>query len=129
MKSFVAVCLSSAVFAIVISVVYWFVAHREPAGTLFLAVMAIALIFATLYAVFAERDADLEGDRENTTPPQWAGDDLGIFTPQSAWPILVAVCATFGLLGLLWSPLIAALALAALILCLWRLGAESARQR
>lgn len=127
MRSFVLVCTSSALFGIAIATVYGFVAHAEAAGMVLLGTMAVALAFATLYAVFAEKDANLEGDRRDESPPQWAGDDLGIFTPRSAWPILTAACAALFLLALLWSQTVAVLAIVALVLCLWRLGAESAR--
>lgn len=129
MKTFVAVFCSSAVFGVVILATYLVVAKAEPAGTVLLGVLAVALIFAMTYAIFAERDANLEGDDKHATMQEWAGDDLGVYTPQSAWPFLVAVSVALMLLGLLWSPLIGLLALVALLLCLWRLGAESARQR
>ena len=128
MKTFVRIFMSSAIFGIVILIVYIFVAHAEAAGTVLLGMLAVALIFAMVYALVAEREANLEGDKKETSMQQWAGDDLGVYTPRSAWPLLVAVCVALGLLAMLWSPVIALLALVALILCLWRLGAESARQ-
>jgi hypothetical protein len=127
-KTFVAVFTSSALFGLVIWIVYWFVARQEAAGALLLGIMTLALAFATLYALVAERDARLEGDAETTDSAQWAGDDLGIFTTYTPYPILIAACVGLGLLALVWSPLVAFLLLIAFLLCLWRLGAESARQ-
>lgn len=127
-KSFVAVFTTSALFGAAIWVVYWFVAHHEAAGAVLLGVMTIALTFATLYALLAERDANLEGDAENAAAQDWAGDDLGIYTRFSAYPVLLAACIALGLLAMLWSPLIALFLLAAFVLCLWRLGAESSRR-
>jgi Cytochrome c oxidase subunit IV len=126
MKTFVILFLSSAIFGIVIAIVYWGVS-REPIGTFLLGIMAAALIFAAGYAVVAERDADLDGDDPNMLQSQAAGEDLGTFTIASAYPILIAISALFALLGALWSPFLMTVALIALVLCLWRLGAESAR--
>lgn len=127
MKTFVQLFISSALFGVAIAVAYWFVAHEEATGTVLLGIMTAALAFTAGYALIAERNADLDGDREDMLPPAAAGEDLGIFTTESAWPILVALSTVFMLAGLLWSPFIAIAALVALLLCLWRLGAESAR--
>lgn len=129
MKSFVAVFMTSALFGLGIWIVYWFVARQEAAGALLLGVMTLALTFAALYAIVAERDANLEGDSAQSDPRQWSDDDLGTFTKETAWPIVLSGCVALGLLAMLWSPVIALLLLAAFILCLWRLGAESSRQR
>ena len=125
MRTFVMLFLSSAAFGVAISVVYWIVAH-EPVGMVLLGIMTAALIFAAGYAILAERDADLAGDREKRLPES-TGEDLGIFTTESAWPILTACCVLATLLGILWSPLVAVAGIACLILTLWRMGAESAR--
>lgn len=126
MKEFVTMFVSSAVFGIVIAVVYWIVA-REPLGVLFLGIMAAALFFAATYAVLAERDADLASDEPDADRSESAGEDLGIFTTHSAYPILIALCILGGLIGIVWSALLAVLCGIGLVLCLWRLGAESAR--
>ncbi len=127
MKTFVQLFISSAIFGVVIGVAYWFVAHEEATGTMLLGIMTAALTFTAGYAVIAERNANLDGDRQDMLAPAAAGEDLGIFTIESAWPILVALSCVFMLTGLLWSPFVAAAGLVALLLCLWRLGAESAR--
>lgn len=126
MKVFVGLYAIAAAFGIAISIVYWFTA-REPLGVLFLGIMAAALVFAAGYAIVAERDADLVADDENAVAGDAAGEDLGVFTTHSAYPVLIAVCILAGLLGVIWSPLLAVLAAIGLVLCLWRLGAESAR--
>jgi hypothetical protein len=118
--------VSSAVFGIVIAIAYWIVA-REPLGVLFLGIMAAALFFAATYAVVAERDADLASDEPDADRAEAAGEDLGIFTTHSAYPILIALCILGGLIGIVWSPLLAVVCGIGLLLCLWRLGAESAR--
>lgn len=118
--------IASAGFGIAIATIYFTNSH-EPIGTVLLGIMAAALLFAAGYAVLAERDADLDGDRESEGPADAAGEDLGIFTTHSAWPILIAVSVLFVLIGALWSPLVAALAIISLVLCLWRMGRESNR--
>ena len=91
-KSFVGLFGIAALFGLVIAVTYFFVAHEEGAGTALLAVMATALTFAAGYAVLAERDANVEGDDPNQSSEEVAGDDLGVFTVASPWPILIALC-------------------------------------
>lgn len=127
MKSFVVLFGIAATFGAIIAVVYWFVAHEEATGTVLLGFMAAALAFAAGYAVLAERDADLEGDEPNDTCESIAGEDLGVFTLRSPYPILLAFCTLAVLTGMLWSPLLAVAGLIGLLLCFWRLGAESAR--
>jgi hypothetical protein len=126
LKTFVSVLLSSSAFGFLIAIVYWFVS-REPAGTILLGIVGIALAFATAWAVIAEREAGLVGDRESGRTPEYAGEEIGIFTGSSGWPPLVAVCALGVVLGLMWSPLVAAASSIGMLLCLWRLGAESNR--
>ncbi len=127
MKTFVGLFAIDAAFGFAIAIVYWFVAHEEAAGTALLAVMGTALAFATLYAVLAEREAHLEGDDPDETNERAAGEVLGVFTTESPWPILIALCTLALLIGMLWSPLLGIAGLIGMILCFWRLGAESAR--
>ena len=127
MKTFVALFGIAAAFGAAIAVAYWFVAHEEAAGTALLSMMTVALVFAAGYAVVAERDAGLVGDRPDETTAQAEGEDLGTFTIRSPYPVLVAVCTVLLLSGLLWLPLLAVAALVGMLLCFWRLGAESAR--
>jgi hypothetical protein len=108
-------------------VTYWFVAHREATGTALLGFMFASLAFAAGYAVVAERDADLEGDDPNETNAAAAGEELGVFTTHTPYPILIAFCTLGVLTGMLWSPLLGVVALAGMLLCFWRLGAESSR--
>ncbi|HEX3370463.1 MAG TPA: cytochrome c oxidase subunit 4 [Candidatus Cybelea sp.] len=127
MRAFVGLFAIAAAFGAAIAVAYWFVAHEEATGTALLGVMAAALAFAAGYAVVAERDADLEGDDPNETTLRVTGEELGIFTTNSPWPILIALCTLALLTGALWSPLLGLAGLVGMLLCFWRLGAESAR--
>jgi hypothetical protein len=126
-RAFVGLFAIAAAFGAAIAVAYWFVAHEEATGTALLGVMAAALAFAAGYAVVAERDADLEGDDPNETTLRVTGEELGIFTTNSPWPILIALCTLALLTGALWSPLLGLAGLVGMLLCFWRLGAESAR--
>lgn len=127
MKTFVGLFGIVAAFGFAIAITYWFVAHEEAAGTALLAVMGAALTLATAYAVVAERDAHLEGDDPNETNKRVSGEILDVFTTESPWPILIALCTLALLTGVLWSPLLGVAGLIGMILCFWRLGAESAR--
>ncbi len=126
MKTFVALFLCSALFGLSIAVAYWLVAH-EVTGTFLLGVMTAALAFAATYAVIAERNAHLDGDNPKTTNADAAGEDLGVFTTNSAWPIIIAAGAALALCGLPWAPFLSACGLVVVVVALWRLGAESAR--
>ena len=126
MKAFITLFFSSAAFGGAAAIVYWF-SSREIIGTLMLGLMALGLSFAAGYALLAERDADLPGDEETVQHKETAGEVLGIFTKESAWPILLAFSILALFLGVVWSPFIAAAGLAAMLLILWRLSAESAR--
>lgn len=127
MRSFVGIFLVSAAFGAAIAIAYFFVAHEEGAGTALLGFMGGALTFAALYAVVAERDADLPGDDPYESSEKVTREDLGIFTVETPYPILIAVCTLAILTGMLWSPLLGIAGLIGMLLCFWRLGAESSR--
>lgn len=127
MRTFVGLFFSSTAFGLVILIAYWFVAHEETTGSILLAIMTVALAFCAMYAIVAEKNAHVDGDGQELTPKDTVGEDIGIYTTRSAYPILLVLSVLFLLLGLLYSPLLAVVAFIALILCLWRLGAESAR--
>lgn len=127
MKTFVGLFFTSTGFGLAILIAYWFTAHEETTGSVLLAIMTVALAFAASYAVAAERNAHIDGDGEELTPRDVSGEDIGVFTTHSAYPILLALSSLFMLIGVLYAPLLAFVASIAMILCLWRLGAESAR--
>ena len=120
MKTGVMLFISSAVFAIAIAVAYWIVAH-EPVGTFLLGFMAFALSFVAGYMIVAERDADLDGDREGATADDGAGEVVGTYTIHSPLPFWTALAIAAIGLGLVVAPalaglgVIAALALGALL--------------
>jgi hypothetical protein len=121
------VFISSSIFGIVIAVVYWISAH-EPAGTLMLGLMAIGLTFAAGFMFLAQRDADLTGDKKDASKSgNWPHEDVGIYTTSTIWPFWTALSSCFMLIGLFWSPYVAAVAFAALLYSLFRLSLESNR--
>ena len=126
MKTGIALFVSSAAFGVLIATAYW-LSSRHAGGTILLGLMATGLAFATLWAVLAERDADLSGDDPHMTQLQAGGEDLGIFTSSSAWPILMAASVAVTLCGTIWSVPLLIAGLAGISLTGWRLGAESAR--
>lgn len=127
MKTFVWVFGVAATFAFAVDLVYWFSSKVEPAGVALLSILTIALTFAAAYANVAERNARLAGDRPDERHENVAGEEIDIITTASPYPVLVAICVLFLIAGVVWSPLLGALALAALLLCLWQLGRESSR--
>lgn len=126
MKVFVGLFLSSAIFSCSICVVYWF-SSEDYAGTLLLGLMTIALTFAASFAMIKDRTARLAGDNPDLQHKQAAGDDLGIFTKESAWPPILALGICILLIGITWSDFLIFVGAAVMLLSLWRLGAESAR--
>lgn len=126
MKTFVGLFLSSAGFAAAAAIVYWYASH-EYAGTFMLGFMFCALTFAAGYAMIAERNAHLAGDDPELDQKEAAGEDVGIFTKETAWPGLLAFSILWTFIGVVWSDFMIFTGLAAILLCLWRLAAESAR--
>ena len=126
MKTFVALFMSSAAFGIAIAVIYNLMSH-ELTGTVLLGIMAAALIFASGYAIFAEREANLDGDRIDERIDEAAGEDLGIFTTSSVLPICMAFSVLLFLVGAVWVPFLLFAGLAAMLFILWRFAAESNR--
>ena len=127
MRTFVGIFLVSAAFGVAIAIAYFFVAHEEATGTALLGFMGAALTFAALYAIVAERGANLPGDYPYESSDRTMGEDLGIFTTETPYPILIAVCTLALMTGMLWSPLLGIAGLVGMLLCFWRLGAESSR--
>jgi hypothetical protein len=126
MKAFVGLFASTALFAVSICVIYWYSSH-DRGGALLLGFMCVALAFASGYAFLAEKNAALEGDDPKLQHKEAAGEDVTIVTKESPWPIVLALSILWMLVGLLWSDFMLFSGLAAILLSLWRLGAESAR--
>jgi hypothetical protein len=126
MKTFISLFLSSGTFSAAISLVYWF-SSKDITGTLFLGLMMLAFAWVAVYSKIAEAGSDLAGDNPETTHAQRAGEDIGIVTKATPWSFLLAVCIVTSLAGAVWSAFVLFAGFGGVLLCLWRLGAESAR--
>jgi hypothetical protein len=103
MKTGVRLFASSMTFAIVIATVYGITTH-DIVGVIFLGAMAIALIVVAVYILVAEREANLAGDDKNASPADLVGEEMGVFSLESYWPILAAAGTVVFLLGLVFVP-------------------------
>ncbi len=109
------------VFGIFIAGVYGLTTH-DIVGVMFLGAMALALTVVAGYIVVAEREANLAGDQAETTPADVAGEELGVFTLESYWPILAAAGTALLLFGIVFVPGTSMwLALAGVALIAWTL--------
>lgn len=106
--------VSSAVFAATIAIVYWLLAH-EPAGTILLGFMAVALSVVALYMTFAERDADLYADKPGATMRDAAGEHVGTYITHSPIPFWIGIALTAIVLGFVVAPAAAGLGIVALL--------------
>lgn len=102
MKTTIAVFASSMFFGIIVSVSYWYSTY-EPVGTILLGIMSAGFLFAASYTGLAQRKVKLVGDRKNP-PPASGAEYIGIFTTESAWPILLAVSSAIFLIGMVLQP-------------------------
>jgi hypothetical protein len=103
MKIGVRLFLSSMAFGVVIATLYGLTTH-DIIGVFFLGAMALALVVVAIFIVVAEREANLAGDHENMSPADVAGEEMGVFTIESYWPILAAAGAALFLLGVVFLP-------------------------
>ncbi|MFN2448750.1 MAG: cytochrome c oxidase subunit 4 [Candidatus Baltobacteraceae bacterium] len=126
MKTLIGLFLSSMTFSGAIALVYWFSSH-EPAGTFLLGFMFLGFAWAAGYTRLAEKGSQLAGDDKKLDPGGRAGEDLGIVTKETPWPMLLACSILVLFIGVVWSGFLVGAGLGAALLCLWRLGAESAR--
>jgi hypothetical protein len=121
-----ALFISGAAFASVIAIAYW-ISSRHPGGSILLGFMAAAMIFAAGFMFFAQREANLPADLKTVNFAEVAGEEIGTFTLSTLAPFLAALT-VFGLLvGIVWSPFLAAVSLILLLLALGRLVRESNR--
>jgi hypothetical protein len=95
------VLMASGAFGGVIAVVYWFVAY-EIAGTIFLATMAAALLFAAAFAARGARGAIPAEDRPLATPSEAAGEEVGPFPEGSLWPVFLGAGSLLLVAGLIY---------------------------
>ena len=124
MKSGIVLFISSAIFGLLISAIYWSSSH-DRTGTTLLGIMAAALVFGACYMLLAERHADLGGDRPDASPGDERGVRIGVFTVRSAWTIIAAAGGALVLWGLAISWTLTAVGFAVLAYAVARLIIES----
>jgi cytochrome c oxidase subunit IV len=95
------ILLGSAVFALVIAAIYWFVSY-ESAGTLMLLTMAVGLALAAAYLLLLRRQASLAADRRDVRPSDVRDEPVGVFASHSVWPAVLALGCAVGLTGLIY---------------------------
>ncbi len=119
MKIGVRLFLSSMAFGIVIATLYGITTH-DIVGIIFLGGMALALVIVAIFIVVAEGEANLASDQANTTPADVAGEEMGVFSLESYWPVLAAAGTALFVLGVVFLPGVSvAFALAGAALIAW----------
>jgi hypothetical protein len=106
--------LSSAAFTAVLAVSYWLVAH-DPAGTVLLGFMTVALLVIAVYMIATERNAGLFADDEDATPAGAHGERIGTFVLHSPAPFWIGLALMGLLVGLVVAPAAAGLGVVALL--------------
>ena len=118
------VFLSSMASGLLIAAVYWLTTH-EQVGTILLGLFGAGFAFVTAYLLVIRPKTRLDGDQERA-PAELAGETIGVFSLESPWPVLLALCTAALLIGIVLHPMLAVLALIALFGTLWQLVRESA---
>lgn len=113
----------SMVFGIVVSVAYWF-DTREAAGTILIGMMGIAFFWVTSYLRGTRKQTRYDGDVERL-PSDLAGEQIGVFSTESPWPITLALATAGLLLGIVLHPMLGVFAIVAVFIVLWQLVRES----
>ena len=95
------VLLGSAVFALVVGAIYWFVSY-ESAGTLMLLTMTVGLLTGAAYLLLLRRRTSLAADQREVRPSDVRNEPVGVFASRSAWPPVLALGCAVGLTGLIY---------------------------
>ena len=114
---------SSMTFGFVVAAVYLFTTH-ELVGTMLLGLFGIGFLFVTAYLFAVRKRTRLDGD-EQRTPRELAGERIGVFSAESPWPVVLAVCSAAFLIGVVLHPMLAIFAGAGFFATLWQLVRES----
>ena len=95
------VLFASAIFALVVDSIYWFLSY-ESAGSFMLLTMTAGLGITAGYLALARRRTSVAADRTDARPSDARGEDVGVFASHSAWPAVLALGCAVGLTGLLY---------------------------
>ena len=91
----------SAVFSVVVAVIYWIVAAEE-AGTTLLALMGGAAGLMGAYLFKKGRRLRRAEDDPEADHDEAGGDVVGFFSAGSLWPFVMALGATITVIGLVY---------------------------
>lgn len=96
---------SCAIFFVLVSPAYWFIAE-DPTGTTALVMTALLSLLITFYLGFhASRMTEVRPEDNKDAEIADGAGELGFFPPYSWWPLWISLCAallTFGLAVLAW---------------------------
>jgi hypothetical protein len=91
-----------AVFAFVLTAIYWF-RTREWAGTLLLAFFGIVPSILVAWSIVHGRTREsMTSDDPDATPQQAAGEAIGSFPMVSAWPVFFVLGTVVAAAGLVY---------------------------
>ena len=110
-------------FGLFLAAVYWF-DTRHAAGTVFLAMMGLGFIWVTSYLFVSRQETQYDGDEERA-PSELAGEQIGVVSRESPWPIVLAMATAALLIGVVLHPMLAAFGSLAFLIILWELARES----
>ena len=116
MKVAIRILAGTAAFGLVVGAIYWFLSY-EAAGTTLLLGLGIAPL---ILAVYVEREqardrpedgSPLPEDLPDARPEDAAGEEVGSFPAESAWPIALAGASVLVLGGVVYGPALLVLGL------------------
>ena len=123
MKTTQRIFVSSCAFGLTVALAYR-LDTGELVGTILLGLFGAAFAFVVGYLATTGRGAQLDGD-DDRTPAELAGERIGVFSLESPWPLVLALCSAMLLVGVVLHPWLAAIALAGFLYAIWRLVLES----
>jgi hypothetical protein len=116
--------IGTGLFGIVVGAIYWFVSS-EAAGTTLLLAMGIAPLILAGYVLGQRGGGVLPEDRPDARPEDAAGEVVGSFPAESAWPIALAGASVLVLGGLVYGPALLVLGVVGFAVCIVGLMRES----
>lgn len=126
MKYLVRALCGTGVFAAAAAAAYWFVTD-EIFGTVVLAIWSVSVLVAGIWLWRRGRAAEvrLAADTADVSHAAVAGEEVGRFQLESAYPLWFAAGVALTALGLVWSLYLAGCGVAVIGYVLWRLVRES----
>ena len=117
------VFFSSMSFGFIVAAAYW-LSSREPVGTILLGLFGAGFLWIAGYLIALRPKAPLDGDLERV-PADLAGEQIGVFSVESPWPIILALSTAGLLVGIVLHPMLAIIAATTFLAIIWALAKES----